>query len=62
MLAVCQAGVLPTFYSMIFSTVQVAAKTGTAQTGRAGDNPLKEFHGVFVAFAPFDDPKLPLPG
>ncbi len=42
--------------------IQVGAKTGTAQTGRAGDNQLKEFHGVFVAFAPVDDPQIAYAG
>jgi penicillin-binding protein 2 len=42
--------------------IQVAAKTGTAQTGRQGDDELKEFHGVFVAFAPFDDPEIAFAG
>jgi penicillin-binding protein 2 len=42
--------------------VRVAAKTGTAQTGRKGDVRNKEFHGVFVAFAPFDDPQVAFAG
>ncbi|MDD4549584.1 MAG: penicillin-binding protein 2 [Syntrophomonadaceae bacterium] len=42
--------------------IQVAAKTGTAETGRAGDNSMKEFHGVFIAFAPFDDPEIAFAG
>jgi penicillin-binding protein 2 len=63
MLAVCQAGGTAHFLFYDFPpTVQVAAKTGTAQTGRAGDNPLKELHGVFVAFAPFDDPEIAFAG
>jgi penicillin-binding protein 2 len=40
----------------------VGAKTGTAQTGRVGDNKSKEFHGVFVAFAPYDDPQIAFAG
>ncbi|QGU00046.1 Peptidoglycan D,D-transpeptidase MrdA [Candidatus Syntrophocurvum alkaliphilum] len=42
--------------------VPVAAKTGTAETGRAGDEQLKEFHGVFIAFAPYDDPEIAFAG
>jgi len=42
--------------------IEIAAKTGTAQTGRAGDDPSKEFHGVFIAFAPFDDPEIAFAG
>ena len=36
------------------SHITVASKTGTAETGRARDG----FHGVFVAFAPVDDPQI----
>lgn len=36
----------------------VGAKTGTAQTGRSGDRKDKDFHGAFVAFAPYDNPKI----
>ncbi len=35
-----------------------AAKTGTAQTGLVGDNPNKDYHGVFVAFAPAENPQV----
>ena len=42
--------------------IQVAAKTGTAQTGRRGDKKNEEFHGVFIAFAPFDDPEIAFAG
>jgi len=38
--------------------LQVAGKTGTAQTGLATDDPNKDFHGVFVGFAPFDRPEI----
>lgn len=34
--------------------VQVAGKTGTAQTGREGENP----HTWFISFAPADDPQI----
>lgn len=42
--------------------IQVAAKTGTAETGRVGDDPKRDFHGVFVAFAPVDDPEIAFAG
>ncbi|WP_406677898.1 penicillin-binding protein 2 [Moorella sp. ACPs] len=38
--------------------LQVAAKTGTAQTGLAGDDKSSDFHGLFVAFAPYNDPQI----
>jgi len=38
--------------------IGVAAKTGTAQTGRTGDRKNKDFHGTFVAFAPYDNPEI----
>ncbi|KYH31833.1 penicillin-binding protein 2 [Neomoorella mulderi] len=40
--------------------IQVAAKTGTAQTGLAGDDKNSDFYGTFVAFAPYDDPQIAL--
>jgi len=42
--------------------IQVGAKTGTAQTNRAGDSALNEFHGVFIAFAPAEDPQVAFAG
>jgi penicillin-binding protein 2 len=63
MLAVAQPGGTANFlFSDFPADIKVGAKTGTAQTGRAGDNQLKEFHGVFVAFAPFDDPEIAFAG
>jgi len=63
MLAVTQPGGTAHFLFYDFpKDIGVAAKTGTAQTGRAGDNQLKEFHGVFVAFAPYDDPEIAFAG
>jgi penicillin-binding protein 2 len=57
MLAVTQSG--GTSYSLFADfPIKVAAKTGTAQTGLAGDDKTKDFHGVFVSFAPYDDPKV----
>lgn len=42
--------------------IKVGAKTGTAQTGRSGDDRNKDFHGVFIAFAPADDPQIAFAG
>ncbi|KAB2952337.1 penicillin-binding protein 2 [Heliorestis acidaminivorans] len=43
--------------------VRVAGKTGTAETGRVGDsNQNRDFHGVFVAFAPYDNPEVAFAG
>jgi penicillin-binding protein 2 len=51
MLAVTRAG--GTAYGSFWDIpIQVAAKTGTAQTGRPLNN------GLFVGFAPFDDPQI----
>lgn len=44
------------------STIPVAAKTGTAQTGRKGDDKNKDFFGLFVAFAPADNPQIAFAG
>ena len=42
--------------------VKVAAKTGTAQTGLAGDDKNADYHGWFIAFAPADDPQVAFAG
>ena len=42
--------------------VRVAAKTGTAQTGLAGDDKNSDYHGWFVAFAPADNPEIAFAG
>ena len=38
------------------------AKTGTAQTGRASDSKNHDYHGVFIAYAPYDDPQIAFAG
>lgn len=38
------------------------AKTGTAQTGRTGDSKNQDYHGVFIAYAPYDDPQIAFAG
>jgi penicillin-binding protein 2 len=63
MLAVTQPGGTGYFlFSHFPENIRVGAKTGTAETGRQGDNPRRDFHGVFVAFAPFDDPEIAFAG
>lgn len=42
--------------------IKVAAKTGTAQTGLAGDDKSRDFYGTFIAFAPYDDPQIAFAG
>jgi penicillin-binding protein 2 len=42
--------------------IQVGAKTGTAQTGLAGDDKMNDFYGTFIAFAPYDDPQIAFAG
>lgn len=49
-------------FSSFPENIKVAAKTGTAQTGRAGDDRSKDFHGVFVAYAPADNPQIAFAG
>jgi penicillin-binding protein 2 len=61
MRAVCEKG--GTGYGLFGNyPVEVAAKTGTAQTGLAGDDKAKDYHGWFVAFAPYDDPQVAFAG
>ncbi|MEA4923788.1 MAG: penicillin-binding transpeptidase domain-containing protein [Syntrophomonadaceae bacterium] len=43
-------------------SINVAAKTGTAETNRVGDNAQSEFHGTFIAFAPADNPQVAFAG
>lgn len=63
MLAVTQTGGTASFlFSNFPANIQVGAKTGSAQTGRQGDDPLKAVHGVFIAFAPFDNPEIAFAG
>jgi len=38
--------------------LSVAAKTGTAQTGRSGDDRHNDFFGFFVSFAPAEKPQI----
>ncbi|MEN6348572.1 MAG: penicillin-binding protein 2 [Syntrophomonas sp.] len=63
MLQVTQPGGTANFlFSNFPANIKVGAKTGTAETGRKGDSTMNEFHGVFIAFAPFDDPEIAFAG
>lgn len=42
--------------------IKVAAKTGTAQPGRAGYIKNKDYDGLFIAFAPADNPQIAFAG
>ncbi|NLK51870.1 MAG: penicillin-binding protein 2 [Syntrophomonadaceae bacterium] len=44
------------------ASIRVAAKTGTAQSGRQGDDKKKDNHAVFIAYAPADDPQIAFAG
>ncbi|MHB1420785.1 MAG: penicillin-binding protein 2 [Bacillota bacterium] len=63
MLAVTQPGGTAGYMFADFpASIQVGAKTGTAQTGLKGDNPDKDYYGVFIAFAPYDNPQIAFAG
>lgn len=63
MVGVTQPGGTASFLFNNFpATITVGAKTGTAETNRVGDNAQSEFHGVFVAFAPADNPTVAFAG
>jgi penicillin-binding protein 2 len=44
------------------ANIRVAAKTGTAQNRRAADGSSQNYNGVFLAFAPFDNPEIAFAG
>ncbi|CFX80771.1 Penicillin-binding protein, transpeptidase [Syntrophomonas zehnderi OL-4] len=63
MMAVTQRGGTAAFLFTNFPPeVHVAAKTGTAETGRAGDHKDREYHGTFIAFAPAENPQIAFAG
>ncbi|NLV16724.1 MAG: penicillin-binding protein 2 [Syntrophomonadaceae bacterium] len=49
-------------FSKLPLEISGGAKTGTAQTGRTGDNKNRDYHGVFIAYAPYDDPQIAFAG
>lgn len=44
------------------ANIKVGAKTGTAQPGRVGYVKNKDFDGLFIAFAPADNPQIAFAG
>jgi penicillin-binding protein 2 len=60
--AVTPGGTAYYIFSGLPLTISGGAKTGTAQTGRVGDRKNEDYHGVFIAFAPFDDPEIAFAG
>jgi penicillin-binding protein 2 len=44
------------------ANIKVGAKTGTAQPGRAGYVKNKDYDGLFIAYAPADDPQIAFAG
>lgn len=57
-----QGGTAYHLFANFPAELKVAAKTGTAETGRAGDDRKRDFHGVFIAFAPADNPQIAFAG
>ena len=55
-------GTARNLFGSLPSSLTPAGKTGTAQTGLAGDNNESDYHGVFIAFAPADNPKVAFAG
>lgn len=49
-------------FSHFPSSIKVAAKTGTAQNRRAPDGSSQNYNGVFLAFAPVDNPEIAFAG
>jgi penicillin-binding protein 2 len=49
-------------FKNIPESIGVGAKTGTAQPGRAGYEKMKDFDGLFIAFAPAEDPQIAFAG
>lgn len=55
-------GTARNLFGSLPSSLTPAGKTGTAQTGLAGDDNDSDYHGVFIAFAPADNPKVAFAG
>lgn len=53
-----EGGTAVNLFDVLPDELRPAGKTGTAQTGLASDDPNSDFHGVFIAFAPADDPEV----
>lgn len=54
-------GTASNLFTSLPDSLQPAGKTGTAQTGLASDTD-SDYHGVFIAFAPADDPQVAFAG
>ncbi len=52
------SGTARNLFGSLSGTLMPAGKTGTAQTGLAGDNLESDNHGVFIGFAPADNPQV----
>lgn len=57
-----EGGTASNLFTSLPSALMPAGKTGTAQTGLASDNSESDYHGVFIAFAPADDPQVAFAG
>lgn len=55
-------GTARNLFSSLPAELVPAGKTGTAQTGVRGDNNEEDYHGVFIAFAPANDPQVAFAG
>lgn len=55
-------GTARNLFGSLPSSLTPAGKTGTAQTGLAGDDNESDYHGVFIAFAPADNPQVAFAG
>lgn len=63
MLAVTQPGGTGYYlFSQFPAEIQVGAKTGTAEVRNPGASAQNDYNGVFVAFAPYDDPEIAFAG
>lgn len=55
-------GTAQNLFSSLPANLTPAGKTGTAQTGLATDDSENDYHGVFIAFAPADNPQVAFAG
>ncbi|MBQ1251991.1 MAG: hypothetical protein IIY02_03645 [Firmicutes bacterium] len=55
-------GTARNLFGSLPTSLTPAGKTGTAQTGLRGDNNESDYHGVFIAFAPADNPQVAFAG
>ncbi|MGE5418261.1 MAG: penicillin-binding protein 2 [Acidobacteriota bacterium] len=49
-------------FSLIPPEISGGAKTGTAQPGHRGDTGATDYHGVFICFAPYNNPEIAFAG